>query len=48
MDSEERFMKRALELARRGLGRTSPNPAVGAVVVVVEEEGVVGALPLFL
>lgn len=26
-------MKRALSLARRGLGRTSPNPAVGAVVV---------------
>ncbi len=27
------FMRRALELAARGLGRTSPNPAVGAVVV---------------
>jgi len=27
------FMRRALELGRRGLGRTSPNPAVGAVVV---------------
>jgi diaminohydroxyphosphoribosylaminopyrimidine deaminase/5-amino-6-(5-phosphoribosylamino)uracil reductase len=26
-------MLRALELARRGLGRTSPNPAVGAVIV---------------
>lgn len=26
-------MRRALELAERGLGRTSPNPAVGAVVV---------------
>ncbi|MFM7141576.1 MAG: bifunctional diaminohydroxyphosphoribosylaminopyrimidine deaminase/5-amino-6-(5-phosphoribosylamino)uracil reductase RibD, partial [Alphaproteobacteria bacterium] len=26
-------MRRALELARRGLGRTSPNPPVGAVVV---------------
>lgn len=26
-------MRRALELARRGLGRTSPNPAVGALVV---------------
>jgi len=26
-------MGRALELARRGLGRTAPNPAVGAVVV---------------
>lgn len=27
------FMGRAITLARRGLGRTSPNPAVGAVVV---------------
>ena len=27
------FMRRALRLARRGLGRTSPNPVVGAVVV---------------
>jgi len=26
-------MAEALRLARRGLGRTSPNPAVGAVVV---------------
>lgn len=29
----ERFMRRALALARRGLGKTSPNPAVGAVLV---------------
>ena len=28
-----RFMARALELAARGAGRTSPNPMVGAVVV---------------
>jgi diaminohydroxyphosphoribosylaminopyrimidine deaminase/5-amino-6-(5-phosphoribosylamino)uracil reductase len=27
------FMRQALELGRRGLGRTSPNPPVGAVVV---------------
>jgi len=27
------FMREALALARRGLGQTSPNPAVGAVVV---------------
>ena len=27
------YMRAALELARQGLGRTSPNPAVGAVVV---------------
>jgi len=32
-----KYMKRALELARRGLGRTSPNPAVGAIVVVGDE-----------
>lgn len=30
---ELRFMSRAIGLARRGLGRTSPNPMVGAVVV---------------
>ena len=26
-------MKQALDLARKGLGRTSPNPAVGCVIV---------------
>ena len=36
----EPFMQRALDLARQGLGRTAPNPAVGAVVV--RENGVVG------
>jgi diaminohydroxyphosphoribosylaminopyrimidine deaminase/5-amino-6-(5-phosphoribosylamino)uracil reductase len=30
---DERFMQRALSLARRGLGKTSPNPVVGAVLV---------------
>lgn len=30
---DERFMRRALALARRGLGKTSPNPVVGAVLV---------------
>jgi len=29
----ERFMRQALVLARKGVGRTSPNPAVGCVVV---------------
>ncbi|UFS71205.1 bifunctional diaminohydroxyphosphoribosylaminopyrimidine deaminase/5-amino-6-(5-phosphoribosylamino)uracil reductase RibD [Geomonas sp. RF6] len=29
----EKMMRRALALARRGLGRTSPNPAVGCVIV---------------
>src|SRR5260370_34610499 len=33
-DSEDiRFMRRALRLAARATGRTSPNPLVGAVVV---------------
>jgi diaminohydroxyphosphoribosylaminopyrimidine deaminase/5-amino-6-(5-phosphoribosylamino)uracil reductase len=31
--SDRRFMELALALGRRGLGRTHPNPAVGAVVV---------------
>lgn len=31
--SDQRFMRLALELGRRGQGRTWPNPAVGAVVV---------------
>ncbi|GIW41227.1 MAG: riboflavin biosynthesis protein RibD [Candidatus Binatia bacterium] len=30
---DERFLRRALRLGLRGLGRTSPNPPVGAVVV---------------
>lgn len=33
-DSDELFMRAALKEARRGLGETSPNPAVGAVLVV--------------
>jgi diaminohydroxyphosphoribosylaminopyrimidine deaminase/5-amino-6-(5-phosphoribosylamino)uracil reductase len=37
---EERFMRRALGLARRGLGKTSPNPLVGAVIV--KEERIIG------
>jgi diaminohydroxyphosphoribosylaminopyrimidine deaminase/5-amino-6-(5-phosphoribosylamino)uracil reductase len=32
-DLDHRFMRLALALGRRGLGRTWPNPAVGAVVV---------------
>jgi len=32
-DFDSRMMQRCLELARRALGRTSPNPMVGAVVV---------------
>jgi diaminohydroxyphosphoribosylaminopyrimidine deaminase/5-amino-6-(5-phosphoribosylamino)uracil reductase len=37
-EADRRFMQLALGLGRRGLGRTSPNPAVGAVVV---KDGVV-------
>lgn len=33
MDDDKRFMQRALELARKGLGHTRPNPVVGAVIV---------------
>lgn len=33
MIEDDLWMKRALDLARRGLGRTSPNPMVGAVLV---------------
>ncbi|MDR7465547.1 MAG: bifunctional diaminohydroxyphosphoribosylaminopyrimidine deaminase/5-amino-6-(5-phosphoribosylamino)uracil reductase RibD [Armatimonadota bacterium] len=33
MRADTHYMREALGLARRGLGRTSPNPAVGAVVV---------------
>jgi len=36
-----RFMELALALGRRGLGRTWPNPAVGAVVVRQEADGAV-------
>jgi diaminohydroxyphosphoribosylaminopyrimidine deaminase/5-amino-6-(5-phosphoribosylamino)uracil reductase len=35
---DEAFMEKALRLARRGLGKTSPNPMVGALVV---KEGMV-------
>ncbi|HEY3128773.1 MAG TPA: bifunctional diaminohydroxyphosphoribosylaminopyrimidine deaminase/5-amino-6-(5-phosphoribosylamino)uracil reductase RibD [Acidobacteriota bacterium] len=31
--NDAEFMRRALQLARQGLGRVSPNPAVGAVLV---------------
>lgn len=31
--NDEYYMKRALSLARKGLGKTSPNPMVGAVIV---------------
>lgn len=31
--NDQQYMQRALALARRGLGKTSPNPCVGAVLV---------------
>lgn len=31
--TDEEYMKRALELAKKGIGRTNPNPIVGAVIV---------------
>jgi diaminohydroxyphosphoribosylaminopyrimidine deaminase/5-amino-6-(5-phosphoribosylamino)uracil reductase len=34
---DQRFMRAALAEARKGLGRTSPNPAVGAILVVRNE-----------
>ncbi len=33
LSPDEKYMRQALRLARRGLGRTSPNPMVGAVIV---------------
>ncbi len=38
MTQDELYMKRALTLARRGVGTTYPNPAVGCVIV---KEGVI-------
>ena len=36
MVDDARWMRRALEHARRGLGRTTPNPVVGACVVTAD------------
>jgi len=33
LDTDQKYMRRAMELARLGLGRVSPNPMVGCVVV---------------
>lgn len=41
MHYDEKYMRRALELARNGLGNTSPNPMVGAVIVD-EKGGIIG------
>jgi diaminohydroxyphosphoribosylaminopyrimidine deaminase/5-amino-6-(5-phosphoribosylamino)uracil reductase len=37
MDTDERWMRRCLELAERGAGRVSPNPMVGAVLVGADD-----------
>src|SRR3979411_1669094 len=37
LNADERFMRAALAEARRGLGLTSPNPAVGAVLVIASK-----------
>src|SRR5258708_31889723 len=36
-DTDERFMRAALLEAQRGLGLTSPNPAVGAALAIDEK-----------
>src|ERR1035437_2810270 len=33
LEQDRTWMQRALELARRGIGVTSPNPAVGCVIL---------------
>ena len=33
METDRRFMREAIRLARKGLGKTRPNPAVGCVIV---------------
>ena len=30
---DETYMRLAIDLAKRGIGKTSPNPIVGAVIV---------------
>jgi diaminohydroxyphosphoribosylaminopyrimidine deaminase/5-amino-6-(5-phosphoribosylamino)uracil reductase len=34
LQTDERFMRAALKEAKKGIGQTSPNPAVGAILVV--------------
>lgn len=36
-ESDRRYMRRALQLARAGRGHTSPNPMVGAVIVAPDD-----------
>ena len=37
-ETDERFIRRALDLARQGIALTSPNPCVGAVIVDTERK----------
>ncbi len=37
-NTDERFLRQALDLARQGIGLTSPNPCVGAVIVDTKGE----------
>jgi diaminohydroxyphosphoribosylaminopyrimidine deaminase/5-amino-6-(5-phosphoribosylamino)uracil reductase len=37
LDGDERYLRRALDLAERGWGHVSPNPLVGAVVVLGDD-----------
>ena len=40
--TDEQYMRRAIELAKRGMGYTSPNPMVGAVIV--KDGRIIGAV----
>lgn len=40
LESAQRYMRRAIELSRNGLGRVSPNPPVGCVLV--QDDRVIG------
>jgi len=46
MSEDERWMRRAIRLAKKGKGKTSPNPMVGAILVkggrVVSEDIITG------
>ncbi len=42
MEKDKFYMERALELAAKGIGTTSPNPPVGAVIVGQGNTGIIG------
>ena len=47
---EEKYMRRAIELAKKGSGHVNPNPLVGAVIVrdgeIIGEGNIRAMLPL--